>query len=135
MSGQKDLEIHAKMSELKSIHFDTHGRPPPCVVALVSNSATSSTDRSASCVTPQTSSGTVPGAPTLDTHRAAAGRTGQDAMARRRVYSPMAMARMTRVPLMINCQLVSVPNPGFPNWLSQVGDDGNRMRFPRRLRQ
>ena len=25
--------------------------------------------------------------------------------------------------------------PGFPNWLSQVGDDGNRMRFPRRLRQ
>ena len=26
-------------------------------------------------------------------------------------------------------------DPGFPNWLSQVGDDGNRMRFPRRLRQ
>ena len=25
--------------------------------------------------------------------------------------------------------------PGFPNWLSQVGDDGNRMRFPRRFRQ
>ena len=25
--------------------------------------------------------------------------------------------------------------PGFPTWLSQDGDDGNRMRFPRRLRQ
>ena len=32
-------------------------------------------------------------------------------------------------------QLATQSRPGFPNWLSQVGDDGNRMRFPRRLRQ